>query len=126
MSFYSVYILSVPNLLHSYFTHTIKRSENGKQTEYLTDVYRKEPRGQYTTKDWYTNFVDHKVAYHYVYFTLFYAEFRKIGRDVHLDHFAKKEYCRKQRKKTGRFLTNQKVTYKGGNFCLTKKNFLPN
>ena len=25
----------------------------------------------------------HKVAYHYVYFTLFYAEFRKIGRDVH-------------------------------------------
>lgn len=67
----------------------------------------------------------HKVAYHYVYFTLFYAEFRKIGRDVHLDHFAKKEYCRKQRE-TGRFLTNQKVTYKGGNFCLTKKNFLPN
>lgn len=32
----------------------------------------------------------HRVAYHYVYFTLFYAEFRKIGREVHLEHFAKK------------------------------------
>lgn len=40
----------------------------------------------------------HRVAYHYVYFTLFYAEFRKIGRDVHLDHFAKKRVLQKTEK----------------------------
>lgn len=45
---------------------------------------------------------------------------------MYISTILRKKSIAENREKTGRFLTNQKVTYKGGNFCLTKKNFLPN
>ena len=55
----------------------------------------------------------------------FMPNFAKLA-EMYISTILRKKSIAENRKKTGRFLTKQKVTYKGGNFCLTKKNFFPN
>jgi hypothetical protein len=44
---------------------------------------------------------------------------------MYISVILRKRRVAEKEKKTGRFLTNLRVTYKGGFFCLTKKNLFP-